>query len=89
MKTLCRDGISYHMFAESNKPVTINSVNVAVGDPVEYYIGDLNSSNCLLYDTRVTEPSEYVAVVASTCLTAQLGLINPSIGLRPRAEEAE
>lgn len=59
MKTLCRDNISYHMFAD-NKSVTINSVNVVVGDPVEYYIGDLNSSNCVLH-TGVTEPSGYVA----------------------------
>ena len=58
MKTLCRDGISYYMFADS-KIITINSVNVAVGEPVEYYIGDMNSSNCLLYES-ITEPNEYV-----------------------------
>ena len=57
MKTLCKDGISYYMFADS-KSVVFSDVNIAVGDPLEFYVGDCNNSNAILHQS-VTAPSDW------------------------------
>ena len=58
MKTLCKDGLSYYLF-EDSKSVVFSDVNIAVGDPLEFYVGDCNNSNAILHQS-VTAPNEYV-----------------------------
>lgn len=57
MKTLCKDNVSYYLF-EDNKSVVFSDVNIAIGDPLEFYVGDCNNSNAVLHQ-GVTAPSDW------------------------------
>ena len=59
MKTIVDNATntSKYLFAD-DKPVTMGSDTITVGDPVEFIIGDLNSGNATLIE-GVTEPEDW------------------------------
>ena len=52
MKTLCKNNVSIYSF-EDTKPVSLNTNNITVGDPVDLTISDCSASDTTLY-TDVT-----------------------------------
>ena len=58
MKTLCKNNVSIYLF-EDTKPVSLNTNNITVGDPVDLTISDCSASDTTLY-TDVTTPADYV-----------------------------
>ena len=61
MKTITKnDGdISLYIF-EDNKELDINAKTIIVGEPVEFIIGDYNSSNSTLHE-NVDSPDDWVS----------------------------
>ena len=59
MKTIVDNATntSRYLFAD-DKPLTIGSDAITVGDPAEFIIGDLNSGNATLIE-EVTEPEDW------------------------------
>ena len=59
MKTIVDNATntSKYLFAD-DKPVTMGSDTITVGDPAEFIIGDLNSGNATLIE-GVTEPEAW------------------------------
>ena len=59
MKTIVdiKTNTSRYLFAD-DKPLTIGSETITVGDPAEFIIGDLNSGNATLIE-GVTEPEDW------------------------------
>jgi len=84
MKTLCRDNVSYYLF-ENNKSVVFSDVNIAIGDPLEYYVGDCNNSNSVLHQ-GVTAPSDWT--VGKYMFDGTTWSANPK-WVEPPAEEEE
>jgi hypothetical protein len=60
MKTLCftDTNVSAYLFDDAT-PVEVTSENTIVGQPVEFFIGDMKSTTATLYD-NVTAPSDWV-----------------------------
>ena len=58
MKTLCKNNVSIYSF-EDTKPVSLNTNNITVGEPVDLTISDCSASDTTLY-TDVTTPADYV-----------------------------
>jgi len=58
MKILVKNGISIYSF-DNTKTVTLNSDHIIVGDPVEFTIGDCNSSNTTVH-LNVTPPVDWI-----------------------------
>lgn len=87
MKTIVdiKTNTSRYLFAD-DKPLTIGSETITVGDPAEFIIGDLNSGNATLIE-GVTEPEDWYGC-KYTCasdgtFTAVEGWVDP------RVEESE
>ena len=87
MKTIVDNATntSRYLFAD-DKPITIGSETITVGDPAEFIIGDLNSGNATLIE-GVTEPEDWYGC-KYTCssdgtFTAVEGWVDP------RVEESE
>ena len=59
MKTIVDNATntSKYLFAD-DKPVTMGSDTITVGDPAEFIIGDLNSGNATLIE-GVSEPEDW------------------------------
>ena len=81
MKTIVDNATntSRYLFAD-DKPLTIGSDAITVGDPAEFIIGDLNSGNATLIE-EVTEPEDWYGC-KYTCasdgtFTAVEGWIDP------------
>lgn len=62
MKTIVENStnLSKYLF-EDSKPVSMGSDMIAVGDPdhLEFYIGDLNSSNATLHENVTNAPEDW------------------------------
>ena len=63
MKTIVENStnLSKYLF-EDDMPLNIGSEEIAVGDPanLEFYIGDLNSSNCTLHENVTNAPADWI-----------------------------
>lgn len=57
MKTLTKDGKSIYTF-DNAEVLDISANNIAVGDPVKFFIHDCNSSNTVLHE-GVTPPEDW------------------------------
>lgn len=60
MKTLCftDTNVSAYLFDDAT-PVEVTSENTIVGQPVEFFIGDMKSTTARLYE-NVTEPNDWI-----------------------------
>lgn len=63
MKTIVENStnLSKYLF-EDDMPLNIGSEEIAVGDPanLDFYIGDLNSSNCTLHENVTNAPADWI-----------------------------
>lgn len=63
MKTIVENStnLSKYLF-ENDMPLNIGSEEIAVGDPanLDFYIGDLNSSNCTLHENVTNAPADWI-----------------------------
>jgi hypothetical protein len=59
MKTITRNGtdVSLYLFDDATE-VTIDATMTTVGNPVQFYVDDCNTSNATLF-TGVTTPEEW------------------------------
>ena len=61
MKTIVNNETNTSLYLlDDDVSVTMGEFSVTVGDPVEFIIGDLNSSNAILIED-IVEPTEWVA----------------------------
>jgi hypothetical protein len=60
MKTIVETatGQSKYLFAD-DETLVITADSIAVGDPLEFRIGDLNSSNITLYENVTNAPDDW------------------------------
>ena len=63
MKTIVENStnLSKYLF-ENDMTLNIGSEEIAVGDPsnLDFYIGDLNSSNCTLHENVTNAPADWI-----------------------------
>ena len=57
MKTLTKDNKSLYLF-DNDKALSITAESITVGNPIEFIIGDCNSSNTELH-AGVTPPADW------------------------------
>ena len=63
MKTIVENSTNLSKYLlEDSKAVSINSDKIIVGDSPspDFYIGDLNSSNCTLHENVTNAPADWI-----------------------------
>ena len=62
MKTIVhKDNKESKYLLEDSKPIIIASHQIVVGsNPVDFYVGDMNSSNAILYENVTNAPSDWI-----------------------------
>lgn len=58
MKTITKNNVSLYLF-EDSVAITITEENSTVGEPVQFIIGDCNSSNVVLHE-GVSTPDDFM-----------------------------